>query len=804
MTKRIAAGVSILCVLVIVGILVVSRTSSGTAPAPPLGAACGTRTTVSASLFGGDVATAIRISGANPGTWQTLRTEPAKVLPAMFDALLAVSPDSKRLEYVTARNELMDDAHLYSIDVASPDQRHDLATVATGLWPIRPAWSQDGSRVAYVTAADDSASVFQVWSADPATGRASVLEELPRQAFLPPAQPSLCWTSAGTVTLTAAGPSANLGPLATPTPSGSSTGASSTGTGGGASPTAGGASECGVPVMSQNDPRWRHLFMKYAGDSIGGYGCALTSTAMMLNYFGAGVDVSQLNDCMGTNADPLYWGVAPKCSDGKVSGGGLTPFAWSKLDTTLAGGNPEIVGVVRGQNGSHFVVVTSGGGDVADAYHITDPWDGTTDKTLGYYTARGYNLDWLVPYAGATHNCGRLADDLGLHVSGVTDGGDYQGTVTVDPGSDGRYAAPPILVDLGGGPDSMPTPSPSPSTVPTASASGGGSGSATLTLPPYLFTLPPLVALTPFQQIPPGGLTVTHEGIFELILQLAVHPGDVRLVTIKFTVDHTAPQVGVNFLNPVNGSFAALRPASASHVSDAVRPVDAVVALQRPGRLTVPHVDPLSGVREVDYSLDGAPMQPYTDVVNDLRTLTVDQPGPHTITVQGTDLAGNLSDATTRQFVVVDQGADVGPLASPTPSPSPSATATASPSPSPTPRPSPTPTPTSRPTPTPTPCPPLASPAISATYTYDAATGLGTVKATWSSTGGCQVKAALSATYGRNPQPSPLGTYNGNSGTYSATFKNCTYPYMRFSVTFTDQAGETQTATMQQTVTTCS
>src|SRR5437660_5485694 len=94
--------------------------------------------------------------------------------------------------------------------------------------------------------------------------------------------------------------------------------------------------------------------------------------------------------------------------------------------------------MIRGQTGSHFVVVTQGGGGEADGYTITDPWDGSTTKTLGSYTNVGYNPLWIVTYNGAGKNCARLVPGT-PSVQGVKDGSVHQGgvTVSVPPSSSG-------------------------------------------------------------------------------------------------------------------------------------------------------------------------------------------------------------------------------------------------------------------------------------------------------------------------------------------------------------------------------
>src|SRR5215467_2152903 len=65
-----------------------------------------------ASLFSDDQNTLIRISNLDYTDLHVLRVEPAATLPGMFDSLLALSSDSRRLAYVTASDELMDGARI--------------------------------------------------------------------------------------------------------------------------------------------------------------------------------------------------------------------------------------------------------------------------------------------------------------------------------------------------------------------------------------------------------------------------------------------------------------------------------------------------------------------------------------------------------------------------------------------------------------------------------------------------------------------------------------------------------------------
>jgi hypothetical protein len=605
-----------------------------------------------ASLFFDDQYTQIRVSSPDLSNLRVLRSEPANVMPGMFESLLAMSPDASRLSYVTAQDEMMDGAHLYYLDISSPDQRHTLADVASGLSPVRPAWSPDGQELAYVTGSDASgAAKFQVWVARAGSGQPEMRAELPPDTFAQGHTAALCWSRTGAIGVLPGIDSASrqVGPTSTPV-TGQSTPTPT--------PINGGTAHCAVPVLSQNDPAWQAAIMLAGGDPIGGFGCALTSTAMLLDYFGANITPPQLSACLGGLADPVDWASAPSCTKGLVSGGARFDFSWPQLDSILGSGRPAIVGMMRGQTGMHWVVVTSGGGDYAQNYKIVDPWDGTTTKTLGSYSNAGYQLRWIISMDGQGQGCGRLLKG-GAPVKGFTDGSSGSGSVTVTKSNPGDSVT---VIKQGANP---PTQGASPSPSPTGSGVFKVDKSA-------LFA---------------------EEGVY---LVIVIHKGDPTPIVMKFTIDKTPPALGVTLVNPIQGpaistqifnplaSASASLPHMAQLLSAKIYAAEVVPTLARPGKVTIEALDTLSGMNTVQYSLDGAPMVPYSDETNNHRQLTVDQPGPHTLTVKAVDLAGNPTPAGTRAFIVEP------PVVAPTPTP----TAT------------PTQRPTAPPTPRPTPCPP--------------------------------------------------------------------------------------------------
>ena len=561
-----------------------------------------------ASLFSDGQTTMIRLSNTDYSNLQVLRTEPANVLPGMFEALMSLSADSTRLAYVTAADEVLNDAHIEYIDPASPANRIDLAAVPKGLWTVQPAWSGDNKKLAFVTL-DQSAGApgqFELMVADTSVQptKVGVQADLVADNFTNGHSATLCWTKDGRVVLI---PSA---PLTLPSPSQTTGGASPTASG---SPVTG--SPCGVPIMSQNDPAWRSTVMQSQSDTIGGAGCALTSAAMLLNYYGSSLTPADLNTCLAGSADPLSWKGVPACTKGLVSGGDRIDFSWTDLDALLAAGRPAIVGMLGGQNGSHFVVVTQGGGGVADSYKITDPWDATTNKTLGGYINDGYNPAWIISFTGPGRNCARLIKGVAPAIPTLPNGSSTPNpvTVTISP------TISKFLKFLG-----------------IEKLSDGAINKDTFNLP------------TPFTKINPG-TTITDEGIYQVLVTTQAPSQPPHYQLYKFTIDKTPPTVDLALLNPRASSFHA-QTLRAGEASIATTPA-AYPLVDKPGKIQVKSSDTLSGVKEIKYSLDGGALGDYSSANTFNRVLSVDSCFDHSFKIQTVDAAGNMTEVT-KNFTV--------------------------------------------------------------------------------------------------------------------------------------------------------
>jgi hypothetical protein len=155
-----------------------------------------------------------------------------------------------------------------------------------------------------------------------------------------------------------------------------------------------------VPAFNQNDSAWKDNVMQTCGSTIGHAGCALTSTAMVFKYYGAtNKNPGQLNSCLGNYACPIYWSTAAtSCSESKASWVGSYTFSYSKLQNMLSANRPPIVLLTKGGS-THFVVVTGGSGSLPGNYSINDPINGSTSRTLAYYTDQSWALDSIREFA---------------------------------------------------------------------------------------------------------------------------------------------------------------------------------------------------------------------------------------------------------------------------------------------------------------------------------------------------------------------------------------------------------------------
>ena len=151
--------------------------------------------------------------------------------------------------------------------------------------------------------------------------------------------------------------------------------------------------EIPVPLFSQADPAWGQDELGPSGQSLGEAGCAVTSAAMVLRFYGVDTDPGRLNaycDDHGgyTPQGWLYWEKAAEAAGGGVRHAYEDLPSYWLLDSNLLRGNPVIVRVRLPSGITHFVVVM---GKEGYDYLIRDP--AGAGRTRGVYPLRDYHSE---------------------------------------------------------------------------------------------------------------------------------------------------------------------------------------------------------------------------------------------------------------------------------------------------------------------------------------------------------------------------------------------------------------------------
>jgi hypothetical protein len=133
-----------------------------------------------------------------------------------------------------------------------------------------------------------------------------------------------------------------------------------------------------VPRFAQDDPRWADDELGPAPSTMGEEGCAVSSAAMVLAFYGQDIDPGRLNaflsECGGyTPQGWLYWEKAADYHPGLVRHAYEDLPSYFLIDANLERGNPVIVRIHLPNGVTHFVVIA--GKDGFD-YLIQDPASG--------------------------------------------------------------------------------------------------------------------------------------------------------------------------------------------------------------------------------------------------------------------------------------------------------------------------------------------------------------------------------------------------------------------------------------------
>ncbi len=132
------------------------------------------------------------------------------------------------------------------------------------------------------------------------------------------------------------------------------------------------------PCFAQADPRWGVDRLGPTEASFAAEGCAVSSAAMALAFYGFNIDPGQLNTFLNNNHGYtpqgwIYWEAAAEFEPGKVRHAYEDLPSYRLIDSNLARHNPVIVRIRRPGGGKHFVLIV---GKQGYEYIAQDPGAG--------------------------------------------------------------------------------------------------------------------------------------------------------------------------------------------------------------------------------------------------------------------------------------------------------------------------------------------------------------------------------------------------------------------------------------------
>jgi len=133
-----------------------------------------------------------------------------------------------------------------------------------------------------------------------------------------------------------------------------------------------------VPSLRQNDPRWGKDLLGPTNATLGAEGCAVSSAAMIMAFYGVDTDPQRLNQFLNehegyTPQGWIYWEKAAELSPEHVRKAYEDLPSYHLIDRNLMQGNPVIVRLNLPGGSSHFVVIA---GKKGYDYLIQDPGSG--------------------------------------------------------------------------------------------------------------------------------------------------------------------------------------------------------------------------------------------------------------------------------------------------------------------------------------------------------------------------------------------------------------------------------------------
>jgi hypothetical protein len=135
-----------------------------------------------------------------------------------------------------------------------------------------------------------------------------------------------------------------------------------------------------IPVQrfAQADPRWSDDELGTTASTMGEAGCAVSSAAMVLAFYGQDIDPGRLNTFLSDNGGYtpqgwLYWEKAADFHPGLARHAYEDLPSYFLIDSNLEHGNPVIIRIRLPNGITHFVVIV---GKAGFDYLIQDPASG--------------------------------------------------------------------------------------------------------------------------------------------------------------------------------------------------------------------------------------------------------------------------------------------------------------------------------------------------------------------------------------------------------------------------------------------
>jgi peptidase C39-like protein len=133
-----------------------------------------------------------------------------------------------------------------------------------------------------------------------------------------------------------------------------------------------------VQRFAQDDPKWADDELGPTPSTMGQEGCAVSSAAMILAFYGQDIDPGRLNSFLTTSGGYtpqgwLYWEKAADYHPGGARRAYEDLPSYFLIDSNLLRGNPVIVRIHLPNGVTHFVVVV---GKAGFDYLIQDPASG--------------------------------------------------------------------------------------------------------------------------------------------------------------------------------------------------------------------------------------------------------------------------------------------------------------------------------------------------------------------------------------------------------------------------------------------